>query len=329
MRCATIPVLMYVDLLTSRGWNGSVGNLAPITVFAPTNAALQALPAGVLDEARSDPAALADILRGTVVAGRFNAADLATAASLTTLANTQLAVTNAAAPSRSAARSIGSPEVLAENGVIQPLTSIPAPSCPTGLGQRLLRSRSPGGTASPDRPDGAGRSRTKAMPARGRTTPSSPRRSGSASGGAAAPAGRTAAAHGPARPSRPVINANSTTELASIGDAADAAGARANTGLRITLPGMWAGQFGIPSTSPRLVGAIEDPRRDPRLDLVGLHAHRGGRCAPPASSPRTSNRCSASVASCATRRAGCRPSSIWAAAWRRRPSGRSGAASTG
>lgn len=73
------------------------------------------------------------------------------------------------------------------------------------------------------------------------------------------------------------INANSTSELHLVRDAASAVGRRANVGLRVTLPGMWAGQFGIPSTSPRLLDAIESVRADDRLDLVALHAHRGGR----------------------------------------------------
>jgi diaminopimelate decarboxylase len=83
---------------------------------------------------------------------------------------------------------------------------------------------------------------------------------------------RTAVEHGAL-----AINANSTAELADLGDAAGAAGRRANIGLRVTLPGMWGGQFGIPSTSPRLLDAIEAARRDDRLALVALHAHRGGR----------------------------------------------------
>lgn len=73
------------------------------------------------------------------------------------------------------------------------------------------------------------------------------------------------------------INANSTTELASLRDAADAVGRQANIGLRITVPGMWSGQFGIPAASERLVDAIDSARNDDRLSLVALHAHRGGR----------------------------------------------------
>ncbi len=117
---------IYVQLLQAAGWTGSVGNLAPITVFAPTNDALNALPAGTLDKARSDPAALANVLRTTVVQGRFTATDLASATSVVTLAGTTVAVTNGG---RTVGGStVGSPEVLAENGVIQPLTSIVVPA---------------------------------------------------------------------------------------------------------------------------------------------------------------------------------------------------------
>ncbi len=50
----------------------------PFTVFAPTDAAFAALPAGLLDELLANPAALADILLYHVVAGEVLAADVVT-----------------------------------------------------------------------------------------------------------------------------------------------------------------------------------------------------------------------------------------------------------
>lgn len=121
---------IYVELLRAAGWQGAVGSLAPITVFAPTNAALNALPTGVLDALRADPATLATLLRGAVVGGSYTAATLATQTSLTTLAGTQVAVTSSGGTIQVGGATVGSPEILAENGVIQPLTSIPPPAQP-------------------------------------------------------------------------------------------------------------------------------------------------------------------------------------------------------
>ena len=116
----------YVSLLTAAGWSGSVGTLAPITVFAPTNAALDALPADQLAELRADPETLARLLRSTVVAGNVTSVDLRTATSLTTLAGTQLAVSNGGAQVGGA--TLGGSEITADNGVIHPVSAITLPS---------------------------------------------------------------------------------------------------------------------------------------------------------------------------------------------------------
>nr|AAB32327.1 HLC-32 [Echinoidea] len=47
---------MVVDLLKQAGLEDEVRNSDPITVLVPTNAAFQALPAGVLDDLKKDPA---------------------------------------------------------------------------------------------------------------------------------------------------------------------------------------------------------------------------------------------------------------------------------
>jgi uncharacterized surface protein with fasciclin (FAS1) repeats len=118
---------MYVGLLDAAGWDGAVGNLAPITVFAPTNQALEALGQDVLAEVRADPSVLADLLRGTVVGGIHTAASLASTTSLTTLAGTTVPVSSTGGTIRVGTATVGGPEVLADNGVIQPLTAIDAP----------------------------------------------------------------------------------------------------------------------------------------------------------------------------------------------------------
>ncbi len=63
-----------------------------LTVFAPTDAAFAALPAGTVEGLLADPAALTNILAYHVVAGRFNAADVLAVPSLQTLQGDALTV---------------------------------------------------------------------------------------------------------------------------------------------------------------------------------------------------------------------------------------------
>ena len=58
---------------TAAGLVDTLKGPGPLTVFAPTDAAFAALPAGTLDKLLADPAALKDILLYHVVAGKVTA----------------------------------------------------------------------------------------------------------------------------------------------------------------------------------------------------------------------------------------------------------------
>lgn len=73
-----------------------------------------------------------------------------------------------------------------------------------------------------------------------------------------------------------MINANSLGELSRIAKVAAELGRPANVGIRVALPGAWAGQFGVRHDHPGLFAAITDASSDPLLDLRGIHVHRGG-----------------------------------------------------
>jgi uncharacterized surface protein with fasciclin (FAS1) repeats len=69
----------FTTLLTALSLTGldeAITGPGPFTVFAPTDAAFRALPAGVLDSLIADPDALADVLLYHVVSGRALAADV-------------------------------------------------------------------------------------------------------------------------------------------------------------------------------------------------------------------------------------------------------------
>jgi diaminopimelate decarboxylase len=72
-----------------------------------------------------------------------------------------------------------------------------------------------------------------------------------------------------------LVNANSATEVALIGRLAADERRTVNLGIRVALPDMWGGQFGIASGSPHLVSAVRQALNEPFVDLRGLHFHRG------------------------------------------------------
>ncbi len=99
----------------------------PYTLFAPTDQAFEDLP----DSTRQDPDLLVDILLYHVVEGALTIADLAEAATVTTLLGDTLAV-GEAANLRIADATIATPDLAAGNGIIHIIDTLLIP--PT-LGQ--------------------------------------------------------------------------------------------------------------------------------------------------------------------------------------------------
>lgn len=71
-----------------------------------------------------------------------------------------------------------------------------------------------------------------------------------------------------------VINANSASEAALIARLAAEERQIVNLGLRLAVPGAWAGQFGISDISVA-IDVVRAATADPWVSLVGVHAHRG------------------------------------------------------
>jgi diaminopimelate decarboxylase len=72
-----------------------------------------------------------------------------------------------------------------------------------------------------------------------------------------------------------LINANSIPEARRISRIAEEERRRVSLGLRVALPSMWGGQFGIDWRSPTLREEVRRCRSDPWVDLTALHFHRG------------------------------------------------------
>lgn len=101
----------------------------PFTVFAPTNAAFAALPAGTLDNLIANPSQLADILRYHVVNGQVLSTQLTNGQNITTLLanSTPLNVTITGGNVRVKASNVVIPDVRAANGVVHVIDAVLIP----------------------------------------------------------------------------------------------------------------------------------------------------------------------------------------------------------
>jgi diaminopimelate decarboxylase len=72
-----------------------------------------------------------------------------------------------------------------------------------------------------------------------------------------------------------LVNANSASDAATIARVAAEERRVVQLGLRVVLPGMWGGQFGIDGGPDRVVAAVRAARAERFVDLAALHLHRG------------------------------------------------------
>jgi diaminopimelate decarboxylase len=72
-----------------------------------------------------------------------------------------------------------------------------------------------------------------------------------------------------------LVNANSTGDAATIARIAAEERRTVRLGLRVVLPGMWGGQFGIDGGPDRVVAAVRAALSDRFVDLTAVHLHRG------------------------------------------------------
>ena len=99
----------------------------PFTVFAPTNAAFDALPAGTVDALLMDIPALTDILLYHVVGEKLSAADVVAASSVTTLQGSDAPVVVDADGAGIDGAMIVETDIPASNGVIHIIEAVILP----------------------------------------------------------------------------------------------------------------------------------------------------------------------------------------------------------
>ena len=114
---AAVKAAGLVETLSSEG---------PFTVFAPTNAAFAALPAGTLDALLADPEQLAGILTLHVVSGKALAADVVGLSEVTTVAGKVLPISTVDGVTVDGV-SVIQTDVMASNGVIHVIDAVILP----------------------------------------------------------------------------------------------------------------------------------------------------------------------------------------------------------
>ena len=115
-----VAALKAADLVDTLNGEG------PFTVFAPTDEAFAALPEGALDGLLADPQALANVLTLHVVAGKFEAADVAGLSEVTTVQGKVLDINTTDGVTVGGAKVIQA-DIAASNGVVHVIDRVLLP----------------------------------------------------------------------------------------------------------------------------------------------------------------------------------------------------------
>jgi uncharacterized surface protein with fasciclin (FAS1) repeats len=99
----------------------------PFTVFAPTDAAFEALPAGTLDGLLADPAALTDVLLYHVVEGEVPAADVVALDRATTVQGQDVTITVEGETVMINDAMVTMTDIMTSNGIIHVIDAVLVP----------------------------------------------------------------------------------------------------------------------------------------------------------------------------------------------------------
>ena len=112
--------------MQAAGLDETLANDGPFTVFAPTDAAFNALPAGTVDALLQDVDALTEVLLYHVVAGEVLAEDVVTLSSAQTLQGSNVSIDTSMGVKINDA-TVTQTDILAENGVIHVIDKVLLP----------------------------------------------------------------------------------------------------------------------------------------------------------------------------------------------------------
>ena len=123
---------MPTTAIQAGGLVGTLSGPGPFTVFAPTNAAFDALPPGTLTSLLGNRTALVDLLTYHVSSGNFMGTDVASRTSLPTVQGQPLAITvEPGGALRVNGARIVQADIRASNGVIHVIDAVLVPPAAT------------------------------------------------------------------------------------------------------------------------------------------------------------------------------------------------------
>lgn len=112
--------------LTAAGLVDTLKGPGPFTVFAPTDAAFAALPAGTVDSLLADIPALTNVLTYHVVPGTVMSSDLSEGLTAATVQGSEITITLEGGPKVNGA-TISTADIVATNGVIHVIDAVILP----------------------------------------------------------------------------------------------------------------------------------------------------------------------------------------------------------
>ena len=112
--------------LTAAGLVDTLKGEGPFTVFAPTDAAFAALPAGTVEGLLADIPALTKVLTYHVIAGKVMSTDLSEGLKAATVEGSEVTITLEGGPKVNGA-TISAADVMASNGVIHIIDAVILP----------------------------------------------------------------------------------------------------------------------------------------------------------------------------------------------------------
>jgi len=117
-----------VSLVQEAGLADELSGAGPLTVFAPTDEAFAAVPADTLEQLRSDPEALRNVLLYHVVEGAITADQVVNLDSAPTLAGSDLAFETDGDAVLVDGATVVQPDIMASNGVIHVVDAVLIPA---------------------------------------------------------------------------------------------------------------------------------------------------------------------------------------------------------
>ena len=117
-----------VTALTAADLVDTLKGTGPFTVFAPTDAAFNSLPAGLLDSLLANTTALTQVLTYHVVSGELMASDVTNLMSVTTLQGGSLPITTTDGQVKIGIATITQTDIKCSNGVIHVIDTVLVPN---------------------------------------------------------------------------------------------------------------------------------------------------------------------------------------------------------